>query len=294
MVLPSLVNTLKRRFGNFSPTFGYSKGSSQMRNVSIEESRRIRTGVHCGALLAITLMLAVTGFTAGLNDTGNADCSNDTVVDNTTGVQADVGSHPRQDCRYGRDAAVAGMPKVGGGGKGFDFSKIANDGTVLAESAVLGTGAKDWACTKDNVTGLVWEVKTTSGPRSQSNTYTWYNNNAATNGSGVGTVSGGICNVTGHCDTAQFIFDVNATGLCGATDWRVPGIEELDSITDLGRSNPSIDPTYFPNTPASYFWSASAAPWGSLYAWALHFFSGNAGSDFKSNAHQIRLVHTGQ
>ena len=55
-------------------------------------------------------------YAAGLNDTGITDCYNDTAVDNATGIQADSGSHPRQDCRYGRNAAAtAGMPKVGGG-----------------------------------------------------------------------------------------------------------------------------------------------------------------------------------
>src|SRR5450756_1567125 len=81
--------------------------------------------------LVLALALPVAAHAAGLNDTGITDCWNDTAVV-TTGVEADTGTHPRQDCRYGRDpAAAAGMPKTGAGGKGFDFSKIANDGTVL-------------------------------------------------------------------------------------------------------------------------------------------------------------------
>ena len=245
--------------------------------------------------LACVFGLIHTAYAAGLNDTGITDCSNDTVVDNTTGVQADNGTHPRQDCRYGRDAAAAaGMPKVGGGGKGFDFSKIANDGTVLSASAALGTGATDWACTKDNVTGLIWEVKTTSGLRSQSHSYTWYNSNAATNGGTVGTVSGGTCNATGRCDTEKFVADVNAAGLCGATDWRMPSKKELISIADLGRSSPAIDPSYFPNTPASYFWSASAYASYSSGAWVVGFNGGDASNGSKGYAYQVRLVRSGQ
>src|ERR1035437_6155284 len=127
--------------------------------------------------LVLALALPVAAHAAGLNDTGITDCSNDTVVDNTTGIEADTGTHPRQDCRYGRDpaAAAGSMPKTGAGGQGFDFPKIPNDGTVLNAAAVVGTGAKDWACTLDNVTDLIWEVKTTSGLRSQIHTYTWYN-----------------------------------------------------------------------------------------------------------------------
>ena len=244
----------------------------------------------------LTLAFLLPGIThaAGLNDTGITDCSNDTAVV-TTGVEADTGTHPRQDCRYGRDpAATAGMPKTGAGGKGFDFSKIANDGTVLNAAAVLGTGAKDWACTRDNVTGLIWEVKTTSGLRSQSHSYTWYNSDAASNGGSAGTASGGTCATSGRCDTEKFVTDVNAVGLCGATDWRMPSKKDLISILDLGRTNPAIDPTFFPNTPVSYFWSASAYAYYSGGAWFVAFDYGYAYSYSEYRTFQVRLVRAGQ
>ena len=245
--------------------------------------------------LACVFGLLSPAYAAGLNDTGITYCWNDSAIDNTTGIQTDSGTHPRQDCRYGRDAAAtaAVMPKVGGGGKGFDFSKIANDGTALPESAAMGSGAKEWACTKDNVTGLMWEVKTTSGLRSQSHTYSWYSSNGATNGGNVGTVSGGTCNVTGRCDTEKFVADVNAVGLCGATDWRMPKRNELVSIRDLGRYL-VIDPNYFPNTPAWVFWSASAYAGISSHALYVIFTNGHAHTDYKAVAYQVRLVRVGQ
>jgi hypothetical protein len=248
--------------------------------------------LHCGAALAVICLC--TSHAAGLNDTGITNCSNDTTVV-TTGVDADSGTHPRQDCRYGRDAAAAaGMPKVGGGGKGFDFTKIANDGTVLDATAVLGTGAKDWACTRDNVTGLIWEVKTTSGLRSQSHTYTWYNSDVTSNGGSVGTASGGTCASSGRCDTEKFVADVNSAGLCGATDWRMASKKDLISIVDYGRTNPAIDPSYFPNTPGSYFWSTSAYTRYSEYAWNVYFYDGYAYGYVKSGGGLVRLVRAGQ
>jgi hypothetical protein len=51
------------------------------------------------------------------------------------------------------------LPRPARGAKGFDYSKIANDGSVLIAGAALGTAPVDWACTKDNITGLTWEVK---------------------------------------------------------------------------------------------------------------------------------------
>ncbi len=211
-------------------------------------------------------------------------------------MAADGGTYPRQDARYGRDAqAAAGtLSKTGGGGKGFDFTKIANNGSVLSASATLGSGSTDWACTRDNVTGLIWEVKTTSGLRSQSHTYTWYNSNSAINGGAVGTASGGYCATSGRCDTEKFVQDVNAAGLCGASDWRMPTVKELEGIVDFGRVNPAIDPDYFPNTPGSYFWSGSPYADGSYDAWYVYFGYGGAYGNYRGNGYAVRLVRGGQ
>ncbi len=57
------------------------------------------------------------------------------------------------------------------------YTKIANNGTDLPDSAVLGSGATDWACTRDDTSGLIWEVKTGDGGlRDANKTYTNYDN----------------------------------------------------------------------------------------------------------------------
>ena len=56
------------------------------------------------------------------------------------------------------------------------YTKMANNGAELPDSAYLGSGATDWACSRDNATGYIWEVKTTSGLRNQSKQ--WFDNNA--------------------------------------------------------------------------------------------------------------------
>lgn len=256
-------------------------------------------------LVTVTLVGIVQA--VGLNDTGITDCRDDKSVV-TTGVEDDSGTHPRQDCRYGRDAAAkAGvLTKIGGGSKGFDYSKIANDGSVLVEpadqpeSAFLGSGPTDWACTRDNVTGLIWEVKTTSGLRDVKHTYSWYNSNATTNGGWAGTSSGGTCATSGRCDTEKFVADVNAMGLCGATDWRLPTKKELMSIVDYGiaYSWPTIDATWFPNTITEDFWSASPSSYpsnNSREACLVSFKNGSAaGQVSKSSSYRVRLVRAGQ
>ena len=265
-------------------------------------------------LAALTLSLSGTAHAAGLNDTGITDCWNDSAVV-TTGVEVDNGTHPRQDCRYGRDAAAksGALHKVGGGGKGFDFSKIGNNGTVLPESAALGSDPTDWACTRDNVTGLVWEVKTNYGPRSIINRFSWYNSNPATNGGSAGTENADViatefnnssCVPNGRCDTEKYVADVNVgAGLCGATDWRMPTKKELISIVDAGRFNPAIDLNYFPdadffggNPFGEYFgfWSATADAYGSSGAWWVDFYNGSASRTGKSAVANVRLVRAGQ
>lgn len=240
---------------------------------------------------------------SALNDTGITFCGDATSnTANCATVAADGGTFPRQDARYGRDAqAAAGtLTKIGGGGKGFDFTKIANNGSVLPESAVLGSGASDWACTRDNVTGLIWEVKTTSGLRSQSHDYTWYNSNPATNGGESGVASGGNCFAAGRCDTEKFTADVNAAGLCGASDWRMPKVKELEGIVDFGRVSPSIDPTFFPNTPFypntpnPSFWSGSPHAESASFAWYVFFNVGYVHFNSRSAKYYVRLVRGGQ
>ena len=237
----------------------------------------------------MTASTVVFAQTRPLNDTGITFCGGATSGNNSPCLATDPAG---QDKNYGRDAAaIAGtLSKIGGSTlslnglpNGFDFTKIANNGSVLVASASLSTGATDWACTRDNVTGLLWEVKTTSGLRSMSHTYTWFKTNSPDGNNG--TASGGTCATAGRCDTEKYVADVNALpGLCGYIDWRMPTVKELEGIADLGRVNPAIDPTYFPNTPRSDVWSGSPFANDSSYAWGVGFVIGGAGQRLADRA----------
>ncbi len=270
--------------------------SPTARSASVVFLRSSPYSLSCTLLVASLLQVGA-AWAAGLNDTGIDFCGDaSTNTANCATVAADGGTYPRQDARYGRDAqaAAGSLSKTGGGGKGFDFTKIANNGSTLSASAVQGSGSTDWACTRDNVTGLIWEVKTTSGLRSQGHTYTWYNSNSAINGGIAGTSSGGTCFTSGRCDIEKFVQDVNAAGLCGANDWRMPSRKELTSILDLGRVNPTIDPDYFPNTPGSIFWSGSPYANYPGVAWNVNFRNGFAYNSDRSVSAVVRLVRGGQ
>jgi hypothetical protein len=259
------------------------------------------------ALLATCVGLAfcAPSHAAGLPDTGQDTCYTDSAVDtvsagSATSVDRDSASHPRQDCRYGRDPAVnaGALSRIGGGVKGFDYSKIANNGGNLgaAPAAALGTAPGDWACTLDNVTGLIWEVKTAGAAsaelRSMNSTYSWYSSNVATNGGNAGTAAaaGGNCQTTNACDTEKFVAAVNAIALCGHSDWRLPTRRELQTLLYAGVSSPAIDGTYFPNTPSSLFWSGSTYAQTPVNAWGEALSKGSTGYSGKSGAHTVRLV----
>lgn len=220
-----------------------------------------------------------------LNDTGIDWCGND----DTNHLGCPVASHPGQDGDFGRDALAREglLDKVGAGAAGFDYTKLDANGNDLPASAT------DWSCVRDNHTGLIWEVKTTDGGlQDKDNTYTWYNPDPDTNGGDPGVQDGGNC--TGSaCDTHGYVQAVNAQGLCGASDWRMPAVMELHSLTHQGRWGPAIDTDYLPNTPSSLFWSASQYA-GALNVWNVHFGTGHESLNGRALNGRIRLVRSGQ
>jgi hypothetical protein len=261
-------------------------------------------------LFALLFAAAVAADTAAqvrpLNDTGMIACYDATAA---TGTVSNATPDPEaagfdgQDCTRGAAAADAlgRMVKVGASAvPGRDYTKIANDGSVLPASATLGPNPGDWGCTRDNVTGLIWEVKTTSGLRNQSHTYTWYDTNAAVNGTIPGTLgTATTCSSTlTNCNTTAYRNAINAlTGasrLCGATDWRLPTYFELRSLLDHGAAaGPTIDPTYFPNTPSADFWSGTTSSVNAFFAWALRFQAGENLVIQKVSQFHVRLVRGG-
>ncbi len=201
------------------------------------------------------------------------------------------------------------------------YTKISNSGAALSDSAKLGSGSNEWACTKDNKTGLIWEVKTDdNGLRDKDWVYSWYEPDASKNGGSAGdtdvTYATPNCSTKDNCNTYAFTNAVNTQGLCGAKDWRLPTNEELKGLvycsdgktTTLGKdeygwicssnkdwnlttTSPTINTTYFPNTPTSYwFWSSSPNADDSYGAWIVFFSYGGSGYNYKNGSANVRLV----
>lgn len=171
------------------------------------------------------------------------------------------------------------------------YTKIANNGQRLPSSAQLGEGDTDWACTQDEATGLIWEVKTESGFRAKNFTYSWFDRHLS--GSYPGKEGGGVCHEASRCDTEKFVADVNTARLCGARDWRMPLFDELKGLVDPSQK-PTIQTVFFPNTVAAVYWSGSQVASASGNAWYVYFYDGSSANGYRGGNLHVRLVRAGR
>lgn len=276
-------------------------------NHSVEPVSASRLHLGAATLALATLLALVSTAQAGqLNDSGQITCYNASV---STGVVNPATPHPvgpgfeGQDCTRGAAAADAlgAMIKQGASNTpGRDYTKVSNAGDDLPGSAELGFAPDDWACTRDNVTGLVWEVKVNDPAhlRHLQHTYTWYDTDSAINGGNAGNQGMDMCEGTlpsGKCNTSAFREAVNAASLCGATDWRLPTAVELVGLVDYGAGTaPTIDAIWFPNTWSNMYWTGVNFAPDAFIAWYVFFANGNLGIHPKIGNSAIRLVRGGQ
>ncbi len=249
-----------------------------------------------------TPQIEIVASAGALNDTGITWGGNDLSGNNPTCTGIEISA---QDCSYGRDAkADAGtLVKMGGGKAGFDFTKFDSMGNALsiqdATWTTGGTGTESagtrWSCVRDNITGLVWEVKTDNGTKDsdttddthtnihhKDNQYRWGGKTAL--GRDHADKQGDYFN-----DWTSLVEGANTANFCGGNDWRVPTIKELYLITDLS-AQPAIDGDYFPNT-ANGFWSSSPYASNPNSASLLNFNSGNDSNNRRNSSnYHVRLV----
>lgn len=222
-----------------------------------------------------------------------------------------------QDAFFGRDANPETNTDTDGHA-GFSFTKLGADGAPLAiqDAAWSDTGNEalgtKWSCIQDNVTGLMWEVKTNDGGLRDKNwVYTWYNSSGTNDGGdhGLGDTGAGIttgmensvviftgtdtCFDSSRCDTEKFVADVNIAGLCGKSDWSLPSSEELQSIVDKSSADLSIDIHFFAHTKTGAYFSSTPDATNNSRAMIVYFGLAKGGVLSKYTPEFVRLVRRG-
>jgi hypothetical protein len=232
---------------------------------------------------ALTTVLAACGGGGG----GGGDAAIPAPVQlagvNDTGVGADrcfaAGTDALVACNSAEARALS-TAQDGMLGRDADASTNSSaDGRLGFRFTAIGGG-----CVRDEVTGLVWERKTSDGgPRDQSRRYTNFGDRR----------SG---------DASEFVATVNEGLLCGSGDWRLPTAAEMRSLIDFGvrtalatssdltRIDPGppwIDQTWFPDVQARY-WTADGR---------IRPYSEQTGIDrgynYPENQESVRLVRGG-
>ena len=142
------------------------------------------------------------------------------------------------------------------------YTKLDENGDVLAVSAVT------WTMVRDNITGLIWEVKTDDATiHDKDNTYNW-----------------------SDADNV-FIDQLNTDTYGGFSDWRLPTVQEIFFISyKRAQDAVNLSAQYFPNTQAQY-WTADAL---GADAWCVLPQEGSVGQYAQTDSYFVRGVRRGQ
>ena len=136
---------------------------------------------------------------------------------------------------------------------------------------------------RDNLTGLIWLTKA---------------NYIQSDYPGFDAdVTSGDGRVTWQ-HALDFVAGMNAGTYAnqGYTDWRLPNVQELQSVIDYGKSNPALPAghTFLNVNVSSFYWSSTTDAGYTSYAWVVGLGDGFVGGDGKGNPYYVWPVRGGQ
>jgi hypothetical protein len=142
----------------------------------------------------------------------------------------------------------------------------------------------------DTQTGLMWEKKAeqdgfanANDVHDADNTYTW-----------TAAMSDWLSQLNGRTNVVA----PKTPGLAGYSDWRLPNVDELESINEFSNADPScspgpcVDPTFGP-TAAYFYWTSTGDANFPSAAWYTYFGGGGSGTVPKDRLFHVRAVRGG-
>lgn len=129
-----------------------------------------------------------------------------------------------------------------------------------------GTGIEA-VCVKDNLTGLVW------------------------------TKNGNLSNYMDWQQALDYVATLNQTGgLCGHNDWRLPNINEIESLVNSDKADTAtwLNGQGFSDVQIYNYWSSTTSANSTGYAWIIDMMNGKVGTDVKLNINKVWPVRSGQ
>lgn len=133
--------------------------------------------------------------------------------------------------------------------------------------------------TTDYVTGLVWKscLQGLSGAT------------CATGSVAILTWANAEADATNGCSALNLANSSN--GYAGKKNWRLPTIQELSTIADMGKTSaPTIDATSFPNTALLDSWSSTTNALNTANAFSVNVSDTNVTSYGKTTTARVRCV----